>query len=556
MKNVSILALAFLAAGHGAWAQPAVSAGAQLQQIPPPPVQPRSTPDIRIERGRAPAPPGPPGERFVVKSLRVTGATRFSEAVLIAAAHFKPGEALDLAGLRAMAARISDFYTAHGYFVAQAYVPAQDIADGSVTIAVLEGRYGKVELKDRAPVSDRLALSILAGLKPGDVISSPPLERRLLLLSDLPDVTVKSTLSPGEAVGTSDLDVNLTPGRRVTGDVEVDNAGNPYTGEYRGGGAVNFNEVTGHGDTATVRVLTSGSGLIYVRGDYEARIQDATVGVAYAHLGYQLGGRYEALDANGTADTASVYASYPLIRSQNTNLYALADFDYRTFRDNIGATDSRTDRAAEVVILGLAGDHHDGLWGGGWTSYSVHWAAGDLDIRTPLARSIDAVTARSNGGYGKFSFEVARLQSFGASPFSLYGEVRGQLASKNLDSSEKMELGGAYGVRAYPEGEAYGDQGYIATLEARLKLAALSRPTHGDVQALVFVDNGSVTLNRSPWAAGSNSRTLSAAGVGLTWADRHGLAARVSYAFELGDEPALSAPDHGGRLWFQISKNF
>jgi hemolysin activation/secretion protein len=209
-----------------------------------------------------------------------------------------------------------------------------------------------------------------------------------------------------------------------------------------------------------------------------------------------------------------------------------------------------------VVILGLAGDHHDSLWGGGWTSYSIHLAAGDLDIRTPLARSIDALTARSNGGYGKLSFEAARLQTFGSSPFSLYGEVRGQLASKNLDSSEKMELGGAYGVRAYPEGEAYGDQGYIATLEARLKLAALSRPLHGDVQALVFVDNGSVTYDRSPWAAGPNARTLSAAGVGLTWADRHGLAARVSYAFELGDEPALSAPDHGGRLWFQISKNF
>ena len=33
-----------------------------------------------------------------------------------------------------------------------------------------------------------------------------------------------------------------------------------------------------------------------------------------------------------------------------------------------------------------------------------------------------------------------------------------------------MELGGAYGVRAYPEGEAFGDTGYIATTEARLML--------------------------------------------------------------------------------------
>jgi len=150
---------------------------------------------------------------------------------------------------------------------------------------------------------------------------------------------------------------------------------------------------------------------------------------------------------------------------------------------------------------------------------------------------------------------LAELQAL-AGPLSLYGEARGQLASKNLDSSEKMELGGAYGVRAYPEGEAYGDQGYILTLEARLRLAALSRRTLGEWQAAVFVDNGSVTLNRSAWAPGPNRRTLSAAGVGLTWANPRSFVVKVSYAVKLGDQPALSAPDRSGRLWVQLSKFF
>ena len=34
-----------------------------------------------------------------------------------------------------------------------------------------------------------------------------------------------------------------------------------------------------------------------------------------------------------------------------------------------------------------------------------------------------------------------------------------------------------------------------------------------------FVDTGTVNLNKNPWAAGDNHRTLSGAGVGLTWAD-------------------------------------
>ncbi len=119
-----------------------------------------------------------------------------------------------------------------------------------------------------------------------------------------------------------------------------------------------------------------------------------------------------------------------------------------------------------------------------------------------------------------------------------------------------MELGGAYGVRAYPEGEAYGDQGYILTAEARLNLTALSRRMPGQLQAAVFVDHGSVTLDKSPWVAGRNHRTLSAAGVGLSWADNRGLLISASYAFKLGGGRALSAPDRSGRFWIRLSKLF
>ncbi|MDB5447767.1 MAG: Polypeptide-transport-associated domain protein ShlB-type [Phenylobacterium sp.] len=554
MIKLSILAVALLAAGSNALAQP-LGAGGQIQQIPPAPAPPKSIPDMRIERGQAPASPGVAGARIVVASLHVTGETRFTEAELIAATGFRPGSELDLADLRAMAARISDFYNRRGYFVAQAYVPAQDVQNGAVTLAVIEGQYGKVALSNQTNVSDRLAHSVLAGLDPGDLVATAPLERRLLLLSDLPGVAVKSTLTPGEAVGTSDLVVELDPARRITGSLEADNAGNRYTGEYRGGGTVNFNEPTGHGDVASLRVLTAGSGLNYVRGAYQARIQNATVGVAYAHLDYRLGREFSSLHARGTADIASVYASYPLIRSRDANLYGLAGFDAKRFDDKTGATSSVSERTARVFNLGLAGDYRDRLWGGAWTSYSVDWGIGDLKIRTPLVSALDAATARTSGAYHKVTFDAARLQELGG-PLALYGEVRGQFASKNLDSSEKMELGGAYGVRAYPEGEAYGDQGYIATLEARLRLAELSEHTGGQLQAVAFVDQGSVTANKNPWTAGPNHRDLSAAGVGLTWADPHDLVVKVSYAFKLSDERAISAPDRSGRLWVQLSKFF
>jgi hypothetical protein len=72
--------------------------------------------------------------------------------------------------------------------------------------------------------------------------------------------------------------------------------------------------------------------------------------------------------------------------------------------------------------------------------------------------------------------------------------VSGQTASKNLDSSEKFSLGGINGVRAYPQGEASGDEGYRGTVELRHNVMP-------NVQATVFYDWGKVTINRNPFGA-------------------------------------------------------
>jgi hemolysin activation/secretion protein len=347
----------------------------------------------------------------------------------------------------------------------------------------------------------------------------------------------------------------VTPGKRISGSVEADNAGNRYTGEYRVGATVNLNNPTGHGDVASLRVLTSGSGLNYARASYQMQFGKATVGVAYTALDYRLGKEFASLQANGTAEIASIYGSYPLIRSRNSNLYALLGFDAKTFQDRIDSTSTVTDKKARVVMAGLNGNHRDRLGGGGVTSGSVTWTTGEIDILTPAALTADAATSRTNGHFDKLAFYGARLQTV-TERFSLYGAVRGQVASKNLDISEKMGLGGMYGVRAYPVGEAYADEGYIATLEGRYLLPAVSERQVGQLHLVGFVDGGSVTLNKNPFTNADNRRTLSGAGVGLTWSDYNNFVVNAYYAWKLGNEVATSAPDRNGRFWIQVVKYF
>ena len=555
MLKSSLIAIVILAGAESASAQQVPDAGQQIQQIPQPPMVEKPAPDMLIDKPVIPVEADIAGPKVSVNSLRVSGGTLFSEEQLIAATDFRPGSELNLSDLRNLAARITRYYNDRGYFLAQAYLPAQDIQGGVVTISVIEGRYGAINLRNQSRLKDNVAHGVLAGLDSGDIVESAPLERRLLLLSDIPGVGVRSTLAPGSAVGTSDLIVDIVPGRSVTGSIEADNAGNRYTGPYRLGGSVYFNNLTGNGDVASVRVLASNLGLLYGRASYQTLLGNASVGVAYARVNYELGREFKSLDADGSADIFSLFGSYPLIRSRNTNLYALGAVEARYLEDRIGITSTITNRNIHSATAGFRGNQRDAIGPGGWSTFSVAATWGKLDIETPEARAVDSASSRRNGQYGKLQFSAAHLQQL-IGPLSLYGAIRGQVASKNLDSSEQMALGGAYAVRAYPEGEAYGDQGYVANMEARLLLPDFSDSMPGSIQLVGFVDIGAVTLAKDPWYPGTNSAHRKGYGAGLIWSKPNDFLITASYARKLGDQEATSAPDRSGRFWLQFVKLF
>ena len=554
--RTKLLPLAIMALSQSLLAQQIPGAGTQLRQLEPPAAPQKNVPQIRIEEGTAPVTSGAVTTSVLVNELRFTGERIYSATELQTIARFTPGVEVTLQELQAMAGRITAHYRNNGYFVARAYLPAQDISNHVVTIAVSEGILGEVILRNKSNLDDGLANSRLAGLHSGEVITIEPLENRLLLLSDVPGVKVSSTLVPGTQPGTSDLMVDITPGKRISGLIDIDNAGNPYTGEYRLGATVNFNNLAGRGDVFSLRAVTSGSGLSYGRASYQMMFGLVTAGVAYSRLEYQLGEQFEVLGANGTATIASVYGFMPLIRSRDSNLYFGLAYDDKTLEDRLDLfPTANRDAKARVGTASLYGNHRDNIGGGGMSTFFLGLSSGSLDIQTPLALAADAVSARTNGSYNKVVFNGSRLQRVSDS-WSLYGSANAQWASKNLDPSEKFVLGGMDGVRAYPQGEGFGDEGYIVNLEARYLLTNLSERVAGQVQLLGFVDGGSITVNKNPWFAGDNRRNLSSAGVGALWDDPGNFSLRMYYAVKLGNEDAISAPDKSGRFWFQAIKYF
>lgn len=458
------------------------------------------------------------------------------------------GRIVFLSELQAGAHRITRLYRERGYPLARAYIPAQEIESGVVRIAVLEGRYGEVQIKNKSRARG-VALAPLDALKAGDPVRAAALERSLLLLSDTPGVEVKSTLKPGASVGATDLQVDIKPGPLVSGAVDLDNYGNRFTGEYRLGGTLNLNSPLGLGDRLSLRAMESEKDQQYYRAAYQLPLGlwATQVGVAYSDMDYELARDFDDLDAHGNARITSAYAIQPLVRGRDFSLYAQLQFDDKRLKDDIDLFDNKSDKRSRVIIASVNGNSRDKFLGGGVNSFSLSWSQGSLNIDGELNRLIDKLTADTQGRFDKINPSIVRLQRL-SNRFNLYTQLQGQWSKGNLDSSEKFSLGGAYGVRAYPQGEASGDQGWLANIELRYALTQAW-------QLSSFVDHGRVRLNKDTWSDGGNHRNLSAAGVGASWVS-HGWQINTVAAWKLGNADPQSDVNRSPRVWAQVVRYF
>lgn len=545
--RVAILALSSLLASARVLAAPP-DAGQMLEELKPAPALPPSkTPAIRVEE-QAPASTAD-GMRLAVKGLHISGQTVFSEADLLALVNDAVGKELSLAELNQLAARITSYYRQRGYLVARAYLPAQDIRDGQVEIAVLEGRLGKVEVNNTAGLAGS-ALAPVSALPTGKPLRQDQLEGRLLTMTDLPGVEVKSTLRPGEAIGTSDLLVEVSPGKAVAGSLDIDTYGNRYSGANRLGASVYLNNPLNRGDQASLRIQTSGGGLNYGRVGYQLPLgSDGTrIGAAWSEMRYRLGQDFAALDLNGKASVGSAHVLHPFVRSRALSLYGEAQYEAKRLVDRVGVTATQTDKTLDNWVFGINGNSVDGLgWGGGGSNnFALSYTLGNLGMDA-ASQSIDAATARSSGRFGKTSASFQRLQRL-TDATNFYFSYMQQWADKNLDSAEKFILGGAYGVRAYPQGEAGGDEGQLLTAELRWR-------ANESWQVLGFYDDGHATINRNPWLVSGNTWHLAGAGTGIIF-NMDKTVASLSAAWRTEADSPTSDKDRKPRVWFQAVHYF
>ena len=510
----------------------------------------------------APVKPDPDAVRFVVKSFRLTGVTLVPIAELQTLLKPWLNREITFEDLDRALAAIANFYQERGWFV-RPQLPAQDIVDGVVTINVIEAKLGKVEpqITEDMPLSaDRVERFLTARQKPGDPLNMDELSHALAVLNEQPGVSAQVTLAPSLEAGASDVIVETARLPSVNGNVQVDNWGAKSTGYWRGTGNANWNNPFGYGDQFQANIMAS-EGTLYGRLGYNLPIGYAgwRLGVSYSALVYKLLGEFATLNNKGNAQTLLANLSYPLIRQPTANAtFTLtgSDSNYEN-KYSLENNEISIRKRVSTVSFGLTGDRVDDWWGGGFNVGGLTLTAGYADLAGTRANQIaDRLGANTQGSFSTLAGNGGRLQRL-TDNTSLWFSMSGQMASQNLDSSQKFSLGGPQGVRAYPVYEATGDQGWLGTVEARYNVTA-------EAQASLFYDMGWIQQFKSTShlteLLGPNTYYLKGWGAAISYNYSNWISAKFTVARRIGGNPGanpVTGADGDGtnnmtRYWFNV----
>lgn len=534
------------------------SSGSLLQNNPAltTPAEPQRNDDAKIE-GHRPAPAAQsPEDRDTVHVSRIevdNVPPRLQAQVDATVAPYRDRE-MSLTDVRNVAVQVTGVLLDNGEAISYAYVPQQEIVNGVVRLSILRGHVEGIALRrNQSLVGDATLQRYLdEGVTPaGDIQTA---QDQLSRLGDLPGVgPIAPTLSPGKTPGGTIVTVDAEPSERVNGVFVADNAGSRVSGRNRLGTQLSVNSPLGLGDRLQAVLYGAPDAIQFnhdsdggntwigrVSYDLPFGSRGARGGVSVSRVNYTLGGLYNDL-GEGDATVYSLYGSYPLVRSASDNIDLSANLDYKRLTDTL--FDEANRRSAAALSTQVSGSRQ-GRFAGmpNILQYQFGMTGGDL-------HNSDAWNgAQTRGTYFKAT-QYAKLSQGVYRGMYVDASIQAQQASRNLDGSEKMSLGGPGAVRAYSNDTASADSGYIASFQLNVAV-----PSVNGLTTQVFYDRAHATVQKFV-SRGPNAVTMDGYGLGLNYSIAKRVELNLSHARRIGSDPLLG-PQHRAMTWVSAAVRF
>ena len=423
--------------------------------------------------------------------------------------------------------KLEAFYRRKGFLAVRIIIPPQKIREGKLTYKILERHLEAVSIEGDADLNQYLKARFAQFT--GKPLTVKLVEQILFAVRDFPRVkSVQGLLQKGQQHGGVCLVVRVKPQRKVKPTLSLDNFGSRYTGRIRTTASITFNRSLSTWQTSTI--ISKTGDLVHGRLSWSRilGLSGWNLGAGIQHTEYRLGGIYKSLKAEGSANNFYFRIGRKLLAGFRREVAFDAQIEQRRLSDRFKAHGIRFDKTVSLGSLGFKGRHH--LLGG---SFSWRWTAtfGSVDFNRD-----------GSDGYHKVVGTLAyqRLLPQGLILNTLFSF---QDTDQSLDSSENFTLGGFYGIRAYPLGEASGDRGWLWRTEL------LNPVPFSSLLTGFFWDVGEAGDVKG------NSRTLSGCGLKFHLQTRWKAYLEGAIAWRLTSR-ATSDKNHSAEVWLKLSFQF
>ncbi|PVM88328.1 ShlB/FhaC/HecB family hemolysin secretion/activation protein [Caulobacter radicis] len=440
--------------------------------------------------------------------------------------------------------RVAALYLRRGV-LANVVIPEQRIADGRLTLTVVEARIGSVNYHgDAGPAQKQVVrfLNQLRGMAPFDLDVA---QRYLLLASDVPGVRIQSALKPSP-LGQGALDLEIAISRdAVDGSVVAQNYGSKTVGRDLTLARLDLNGFTPFGERTSIlgygTLSSDEQRVIQVAERFYIGADGLTADLSGAWGWTKPGDVLKPLDLEGDSFAGSVRLTYPLVRHRNRNLNIGVGLDWIDQKVEFGGgLATLTEDHLRVFFLRLDG----------------HYAPASLASHSVALTGVFEVRQGSNGlgasRYGDLSAsrflgkpKATVLRTEGEIGGRLAGPVIGKLnvvwqhTDDPLLSYEEYGVGNLTIGRGYDPSSASGDRALAASLE----FSTVPLPFNGgraawrpyafyDLAELTNLGVGAGKLDLTSAGVGVRAQLTSRVALDLTWAKP------FDSPFGVGDAPS------------------
>jgi hemolysin activation/secretion protein len=473
---------------------------------------------------------------------------------------------------------LESVYKARGYPTVLVEIPEQDVVEGLVKLAVVEGTIERLKISGSRYYSLGKISDQVPALAAGTVPHIPTVQKQITALGkESADRQVTPIFRAGSTPGKTEVELKVKDELPLHGSLEINGNNSESTSRTRMISSVRYDNLWQKFHSASLQFQVSPENANEVEvwsGTYVMPTGWENTHLALYGIGIssntQLGASVGGMSVVGTGSIYGARLMAPLDAIDNYDHNLIAGLDYKNF-DQVMTLQGQDNGHSPVSYPAMQFGYDSSLHGSNFEttlSSSLHFlirGLGTSDAEfahrrcrpnpnpNPSAKGKDKFDYCAKPNYFYLNSELKHLQQLPLDT-QILARFAGQVANGMLISNEQYAAGGFQTVRGYHQTQQLGDDGFNLSFELQSpQLSPASWSFVDGLRAHAFIDYAYLNVQK-PLKGNPSFYRLAGAGMGLRWQLIKHLSGEFDWAYPLYRQSTVNVGDQ--RVDFRLAYEF